>query len=406
MAQVTRAELYELVWANPVTNVAPQFGLSDVALRKACITADVPLPPAGYWAKLRAGKATRRPALPPRSLGMDEIRLVGGGYRNAYLQLSREERLAPPSPPPVFLGSIEELETTARSMVAKTKLIRSLDRPHHAVTKVLLADEVRREEMRSSSYTFSWEKPLFDWPFEKRRLRILNSLVMAIAKAGARPSISSGGALETIIKLHDHSVELRVDTPENLRRDFRYERRDPVEGNKVKMRLVIPKMPGSSEERWAWEDGSDNLIEAHLGTISVRLLVAAELQLREYWERLYAWRVEDRERLLEEDRLAKEKAERAERERQEQLARERIDRLLSQAEALEKAETIRKYVERVRHLASDRGFETQKIEAWARWALDVAEGLDPVRTGAFMRDELEADAAAAFEKSSDLMLTR
>ena len=43
-----RAELYALVGEKPVTHVAKQFGLSDVAIRKICIKHKIPLPPLGY----------------------------------------------------------------------------------------------------------------------------------------------------------------------------------------------------------------------------------------------------------------------------------------------------------------------------------------------------------------------
>jgi hypothetical protein len=34
---MTRAELYELVWKEPMIHAAKRFGLSDVALRKTCV---------------------------------------------------------------------------------------------------------------------------------------------------------------------------------------------------------------------------------------------------------------------------------------------------------------------------------------------------------------------------------
>jgi beta-phosphoglucomutase-like phosphatase (HAD superfamily) len=133
----------------------------------------------------------------------------------------------------------------------------------------------------------------------------------------------------------------------------------------------------------------------------VRLLVAAELQLREYWERYHVWRVDERERLLEEERLAKAKAEREERERQERLARERIERLLNQAEALQKAETIRRYVARVREITSQSG-DDSTIENWAGWALNVANRLDPVRTGALLAQS-EPDPESEPEDAAPLI---
>jgi hypothetical protein len=58
-----RQKLFDEVWATPVTGLAKKYGLSDVGLRKICVTLDVPLPPRGHWAKLAAGKSVPKPAL-------------------------------------------------------------------------------------------------------------------------------------------------------------------------------------------------------------------------------------------------------------------------------------------------------------------------------------------------------
>lgn len=58
-----REELYEEVWAEPVTKVARRYAISDVGLRKICLDLEVPLPPVGYWAKLAAGRAAKKPPL-------------------------------------------------------------------------------------------------------------------------------------------------------------------------------------------------------------------------------------------------------------------------------------------------------------------------------------------------------
>lgn len=80
--RMTRLELYELVWSGPLASVAPQFDISDVALKKTCIKHDIPVPPRGHWAKLQAGKPIIRVMLPPRAPGMDNDVIVGG--RNHY----------------------------------------------------------------------------------------------------------------------------------------------------------------------------------------------------------------------------------------------------------------------------------------------------------------------------------
>ena len=64
-----REELYEQVWKIPVTQLAKQFGISDVGLAKICKKLNVPRPPIGYWAKVEHGKKVNRPALPPLKAG-------------------------------------------------------------------------------------------------------------------------------------------------------------------------------------------------------------------------------------------------------------------------------------------------------------------------------------------------
>jgi hypothetical protein len=60
-----RQTLYEEIWAEPMTTVAVRYGLSDNGLRKRCKTLNIPWPPNGYWAKVKAGKPIPdRPSLP------------------------------------------------------------------------------------------------------------------------------------------------------------------------------------------------------------------------------------------------------------------------------------------------------------------------------------------------------
>jgi hypothetical protein len=60
----TRQQLQSLVWEKPMTKLAADFGLSDVALHKICRRHRVPTPPAGYWAKKAYGKRVTTTALP------------------------------------------------------------------------------------------------------------------------------------------------------------------------------------------------------------------------------------------------------------------------------------------------------------------------------------------------------
>jgi hypothetical protein len=51
-----REKLYNEVWKEPIVTLAKGYGLSDTGLRKRCRKLGIPIPSAGYWSKLNAGK--------------------------------------------------------------------------------------------------------------------------------------------------------------------------------------------------------------------------------------------------------------------------------------------------------------------------------------------------------------
>jgi hypothetical protein len=78
----SREEFYELVWSTPMTHLAKEFAMSDVALHKICRKHDIPNPPLGWWAKRAAGKTVDRTRLPKaRDGASDRIVIAGGELR-------------------------------------------------------------------------------------------------------------------------------------------------------------------------------------------------------------------------------------------------------------------------------------------------------------------------------------
>jgi hypothetical protein len=59
-----REKLYKEVWEMPVVKVAKEYGVSDVAIHKVCKSMNIPVPPRGYWAKVRAGQNPKKQSLP------------------------------------------------------------------------------------------------------------------------------------------------------------------------------------------------------------------------------------------------------------------------------------------------------------------------------------------------------
>ncbi|MEI6117321.1 MAG: hypothetical protein WCP99_22495 [Burkholderiales bacterium] len=68
-----RKELYELVWSQPMTHLAKEFGCSDVGLRKICIKHNIPLHRVGHWARVAVGKHSIQLTLPDAASNPEKV---------------------------------------------------------------------------------------------------------------------------------------------------------------------------------------------------------------------------------------------------------------------------------------------------------------------------------------------
>ena len=92
--QVTREQLYALVWTEPMQALGPRFGLSDVGFKKICKRLRVPTPGRGYWAKKAVGTAPRPTPLPklPASVRAEQQVSKGCEARGWAVELKEGEK--------------------------------------------------------------------------------------------------------------------------------------------------------------------------------------------------------------------------------------------------------------------------------------------------------------------------
>lgn len=95
--QISRRDLYNRAWSTPMSKLARELDISDVGLAKACRRHNIPRPPRGYWAKLAAGKAPPKPALP--SSKIDTVELNAARHRIAETPKVEVDRAEPASRP-------------------------------------------------------------------------------------------------------------------------------------------------------------------------------------------------------------------------------------------------------------------------------------------------------------------
>ncbi|MCG7926292.1 MAG: hypothetical protein JAY67_12185 [Candidatus Thiodiazotropha taylori] len=382
---VQREELYCLVWEQPRTHLAQQFGVSDVAIGKACRKAGIPMPPAGFWARKKAGRTVRRMPLPPRAPGVnDEIMLGGPRYNYGQHQTDKEIMEQVPQPP-VFNEPIENVRERIKLQLGKVAQPRSLKDAHRLIAKLLEQDEQRRIKAANSRYVFSWDEPYFDSPTEKRRLRILSGLFKAIAKCGVKPSVSKD-AKDVSVTVGDEHVHIELEVIDEGRRCKEKQGR-PHD----KFRLTIKEGWRSKEQdQYVWEDNGDEKVETMLRDVAEEVVLAGERHYRAHKEYQYEWTLERKQELIEKERQRIEMEARLERERLEKLRQERIQLLLDEAFAHRQACDIREYIARVLDLAGTSLYpgKQEQLMMWAEWAKNQADGLDPIVSGRFQIDDL------------------
>ena len=108
---LTRQQLYDMIWERAVSKVAPELGISDVALRKQCVKHAIPLPDATYWGRLHAGRPVKRKALGVVPKGVSDRIVI-------------DARAKPPTPAPIAVAR-QPVEAVAvpeklHPLVAKT----------------------------------------------------------------------------------------------------------------------------------------------------------------------------------------------------------------------------------------------------------------------------------------------
>lgn len=101
--RLTREELYNLVWAKPMTQVAQEFEISDRAMAKLCAKRQVPVPSRGYWARKKAGQSV--PQLP----------LLAFAAKPAKVSKVRVEPAEGPAGKPKARSMFEERNRTIRT---------------------------------------------------------------------------------------------------------------------------------------------------------------------------------------------------------------------------------------------------------------------------------------------------
>jgi hypothetical protein len=77
---LTRRQLYDAVWQEPISKAAARLGLSEAVLNRTCLAAEIPVSKPTHWRNLRRGLPTSKRPL-PKTKAEDELVVFGSTSR-------------------------------------------------------------------------------------------------------------------------------------------------------------------------------------------------------------------------------------------------------------------------------------------------------------------------------------
>ncbi len=370
-----RTALYNEVWTKPVTEVAKQYGVSDVAIHKVCKALNVPTPPPGYWARVKAGANLTRPPLPNSKEKMVVVgartyegekvkdnealqyplKFMSDTEREAVLQAAQEIRIS------------DETASLHKKIIAYKKVVKEWNQ------KDRKAEGSRRQ--KDYYYNPPFLAGLIASESLPRVYRILDALFRKVEMLG--------GSVNDDLSLQVRNEHVRLEitegqdkvthviTRQEAQALMRYQdqKHHSSWAKKPQIREYDHVFNGrlriSVRQRKYFKDTDNVNVESKLGDILIDLYEEAEAV-----------------------RIDREAREEAERERQEEARRreERIQRYNKEVErtiALEnvvldydKACKIRAYVNAVT-AAEDPNTMNDKMTVWVKWAMQKADWFDP-----------------------------
>lgn len=347
--EMTREQLYEMVWAEPVIKVARHLGLSDRGLAKLCARYRVRVPPRGYWARRQAGSSDRQTPLP--ALGPAAPTVV----------IHQGEPRAPTRANAVPAEVLEERRLENRVAVNEGQLRHRIVRAASTALRGVKPDDYGRLVGGRGVLDVRVSKTAL-----ARAMAILDALIIAMEERGHAVSVQND---KTIVVVGGEPIQfdLQERTMRESRKLTTKEKLELQRGGWVFGRYTYQPSGELSfhlkniyRVRHKWSDRKSLKLEEQLNDILIGLVTAADAEKVSRLERerqQQEWRVEEARR---------------------QEEAERIRNLDEWSAQWERCERYRAFL-----AAAGRHFEGQtisdKLSKWFSWAHDYVEGVDPLR---------------------------
>ena len=386
IAHLTRREMYQLVWADPLEVAASRLGIPHWRLKDLCIQHRVPLPTPGYWREKKAGKTPRQTLfVSAADPSIELIKLDPSGPTDSALEARLEQARQ--------AAAVPRRLRTPREPNPRVIEWTRVNKPHGSLS--LTANALRRAKSKEGIIEIGGESLLslrLGAGSVERTIYLLDTIARALepraitcAFVGTQIRVRRGADSIPIVLAETIKRQKHDPTVDELKAEERYRRgrsRDwatPYERQYPEFDYLPTGELTISVEAWSndrrrrsWRDNSRATLEAQLGHLVediegwIDYKQDDRLQ-RERWERLH--------RRSEDNRRRGEASKKREGER---------DALLDEiVEMGRKAEQLRSWIAWADNIEDA---ETQRMLSWARYRLAALEkALDPASFGDWLR---------------------
>ena len=366
-----RQELYEQVWSQPVVQIAPSYGISDVALAKICRKLHIPLPGRGYGAKRAHGHSVRRAPLPQLS----NVPVITRRRLMENRMPSTAEEKGPE------LIRIEQLKNLPPDFIPTRGADNQLIVKAGKILRTARTDD--RHILRAP-----WREACLDIRVSKeslpRALRIMGNLIGLLEMERLTVTLDSAKSESTVVTAFGEQIQFgliekvrRFELPAAPPRSTQHARtltfaNKPIDFLPTGELSVQIWSYCSEPQRKVWRDGKRGQLESLL-LQCVAGFMRIGLALRRHTEELRKEELEHQRRHDEFNELKQQiEAEEA-----------RVKQLEAAANNWKRAQLIREYVKAAETSATQRGAKTDsssETRRWIEWATQQADRVDPIAT--------------------------
>ena len=342
--ELSRKQLYDLVWSTPISKLTQQYAISNEGFKKICKKFEIPMPQNGFWLKLKYNKKVKTEKLNPIFGGIDKI----------VMTIREDGNTINVDQTPLTIRT-KEIENDSNAPLTVPETITKPD------ILTIQTKDYWKGKIKFDSYR---EDNRIVYPIrvgndcEKRALLFMDTFTKLLRYRGhtwSKEYGSEGVLIDTVF--------IEIDLREASRR---VPAKAPYSGTELEpIGEFIFKMGKYSRER-EWRDGKTK-VEEMLAKIMAKLeIYAAEEKIQK--ERNRIWHLNYEAELKRKEEIKQRRNEEV----------EKFNKLVKLSEQFNKSLLIRKYIEAKKEKAQNENTLDQETQEWINWANDKADWLDPL----------------------------